>query len=295
MKPSTSPLGWKTLKQRFGAEVLALFHRPLYWGTAFAVSSFSLLLQGLLYLSIQHSNNLPAEALNAAKQSMVWPQSLNSGLEMVAPQALGGLAVLILSTLFVAQEYSWGSLALVISRGVSRPTWLVSKVLALAIGVITLVGIQLAFAAAFGILLSVSHTVTQSGPHTFAVVIFFQNLGAVLYALIPYIMLGVLLAIATRSAAVALGIGLGYTLLIEPLFTSLSGSLLPNWVGQYLLRSVGEALHYTSQVHAQVAFGNSSASKMPATISSETAILLIALYTTLFFAIGMGLLRKQDL
>ncbi len=293
---TTTPFEWASLRRRIGAELLALFRRPLYWGTALAVSGFSVLLQGLLYLSIQHANNLPAEALNAAKQSMAWPQSLSTGLEMIAPQALGGLAVLVLSTLFVAQEYSWGSLALVVSRGTARRTWLLSKILTLAIGIVGLLGIQLVVAGAFGILVTAGNNAIQTEQHTFGVTAFAQNVGAVLYGLLPYAALGILLAVATRSAAVALGIGLGYTLLVEPLLAALSGNLLPKWMGQYLLRALGEALQYTSgEIHAQLAFGSAGASKTPAFISSETAILLIAIYVILFLVAGTALLSRQDL
>ena len=291
-----TPFEWAPLRRRIEAELLALFRRPLYWGTALAVSGFSVLLQGLLYLSIQHANNLPVEALNAAKQSMAWPQSLSTGLEMIAPQALGGLAVLVLSTLFVAQEYSWGSLALVVSRGTARLTWLLSKGVALVIGIIGLLGIQLAVAGVFGILVTAGNSASQARQHAFGIAAFAQNAVVVLYGLIPYAALGVLLAVATRSAAVALGIGLGYTLLVEPLLAALSGNLLPKWMGQYLLRTLGEALEYTpGKVHAQLAFGSTSASKTPPLISSETAILLIAIYVILFLVAGTALLSRQDL
>jgi ABC-type transport system involved in multi-copper enzyme maturation permease subunit len=102
------------------------------------------------------------------------------------------------------------------------------------------------------------------------------------YTLLPYAAFAFLLAIASRSTVVAIGVSLAYTLLVEDVLMQLLGLVGGTWatIGQYLPAGLGNSLASINQAEG---------------VSMETAVIGIALYTLLFVGLAVLAFQRQDL
>jgi hypothetical protein len=102
------------------------------------------------------------------------------------------------------------------------------------------------------------------------------------YTLLPYAALTFLLAVASRSTVVAVGVSLAYTLLVEDVLIQLLGLVGGTWakMGQYLPAGLGSSLASINQAEG---------------VNMATAVTGIALYTLLFVGLAVLAFRRQDL
>jgi ABC-type transport system involved in multi-copper enzyme maturation permease subunit len=114
------------------------------------------------------------------------------------------------------------------------------------------------------------------------------------YALFPQISLAMLLGILTRSTAWSLGIGIGYTLLIEGpvvrIFTMLVGGW-PAEIVQWLPGALANAIMNVNQT-MQLSSAIEGGIQYPAMIP---AIIGVGIYTLIFFGLATIEFNNQDL
>lgn len=284
--------------QLFVIENRKLIKRPMLWIELGALAVIVTMLFCLLYVAIRQSaTQQTPETMAAIKASLSWPQGLQQALGMVAGNGLGGLLVIILVGAVTAQEYTWRTLHLMVSRGVPRTTLLSAKFAATLMPALLIVLVALFSGGLVTGLLSLN----LNGSLHADQVHWGQLLLAVLrntYTLLPYAGLAFMLAIASHSVAATIGIALAYALLIEGILVSLvlqfGGAVSKVLV--YLPSSLATGLLRLNQVSLSIGINtdNSMMPKMP-WLEPVPAAIGIAVWALIFFAVALLIFRRQDL
>ena len=173
-----------------------------------------------------------------SRKSFILPNSLVRSLGFA--HTIGAMLVLILASLAIGVEYSWGTLRGVLTKGIRRWQFLEAKtlllVLTVAVGllILSLTVVVSSLVAA----LMTQHEgggLADSGEWRTAAVMF----GKMVYALTPYVILALFLSVLTASPSIGVALSLAYHLaeiflmntLLES-FGSVSGFLLgPSVIG----------------------------------------------------------------
>ncbi|MFP4438214.1 MAG: hypothetical protein ACLFVO_13275 [Chloroflexaceae bacterium] len=265
------------------AEQVKLLRRPLLWITLGILGGL------ILFLMIGIFTFGGAGELTA----FLWPYSLVTLLSIAAQPLFGGVVVVVLAGFVIAQGYTWRTLHLWLSHGVSRPVWLNATFSALLLPLLLLVVTPLLL----GGIATAFFTYQLEGALAWNQVNWgYLLLGVLLtaYALLPYATLTGLLAVAGRSPAAALGGGIAF-LFVENILAeilSFAGDIGAR-IMQFLPWMLGNGLLQFNQaaVDLQVA----AAEDALQLLNPGPAMLGIAAYTLLFAGLTLWLFRRQDL
>ncbi len=221
---------------------------------------------------------------------LTWPQALLTAVQFAGASGFGGMLVIILAGAVTAQEYSWRTLQLWLSRGAGRGTLLGAKFAALLLPIALFVLVPVVIVAPLTALFTVQiRGSLDAGTVNFGLVLLAMLRAG--YTLLPYAALAFMLAVVTRSTVAAIGAGLGYSLLVEgmllqimTLFSGVAGELwkyLPAGLVNGLLaaNSTGEAL------------GKSALQPLDPVASA----IGLGVYTLAFLGIALVAFRRQDL
>lgn len=276
----------------FVVENQKLFKRAIVWVElaliAIGVTAINLLM--FTITQVEADNPMIAQL----EQTLVWPAGLTQSIGLAAGPSLGGILMVVLVGAATAQEYTWRTLQLWLSRGTPRALFLSAKFMALLLPALLLVVTPL---VAGGLITAVFSQILL-GEIPFSAVVWGDVITLTLataYSLLPYAGLAFLLAIATRSTMVAIGGGLAYTLLLEGLAVQLLAFAGGGWaeIGKYTpaglaqsLLNIGSAM--TVEVDGQMAPAIQYLDPGPAAIG-------VALYTLVFVALSILIFRRQDL
>src|SRR5215204_5125156 len=124
----------------------------------------------------------------------------------------GGALALMLGVLAVGSEYGWGTLKTTFTQRPGRLHVFAAKLLALGVVLVPFVLLPFAAAALSSGLIAWREDAAMSWPSALDLV---QAMGAGWLVLAVWTLLGVLLAVLTRGTALAIGIGVLYTLVLE--------------------------------------------------------------------------------
>jgi ABC-type transport system involved in multi-copper enzyme maturation permease subunit len=277
-----------------------LYRRSVLWVEMALVGVLVLALFGML--AVMHLTGLLGSAPAELQTVLTWPGSLLLSLNMSASSGLGGLLVVVLVGVVVAQEYQWQTYSLWLRQGVGRPTVLVAKMVTLlgAILLLTLTPLLV------GGLASAVVTPLITGTLRLEDVVFGEVALSVLrtaYSLLPFMALTCLIAVRTRNMAASIGIGIGYTILVEEVFAQIMMLVggLPAKVAMYLPGQMAAALsNLNSEIMAVTASITSEAGEemlalIPQYVPLEVAVVGVAVYTVLFLGLAARMFLKQDL
>jgi ABC-type transport system involved in multi-copper enzyme maturation permease subunit len=256
-----------------------------------ALAVAALYIIAFVVLSGGSTGQMPPQSL---EDSLTWPTGLTGALSVAAGPNLGGILMIVLVGALVAQEYTWSTLQLWLSRGVPRPVFLGAKFASLLVPAILLV----LTALLVGGLISAVFSVHLLGELPFDQVDWGQLAREALqicYSLLPYAALTFFLAVISRSTVVSIGGGLAYTLLFEGIFLQLIGSLggILGDIGRYLPGGLARGLLATD-AGITVEIGDGSAAAMTY-LEPGIAAIGIALYVLAFFSLSWLIFRRQDL
>ncbi len=274
-----------------------ILRRAMFW---IELALLALLVAGLyaclyavfqLKLSDTGGQAMPPEAVAQLKESLVWPTALLNALGFAGGTGLGNLLVIVLVGAVTAQEYTWRTMPLWLSHGVSRTALLGAKFGALLLPTLLIVCTPLvasgALTALFSWQLDGSLHLNQLNPGHLAL----STLRTAL-TLLPYAALAFLLAVATRSTVAAVGGGVAYALIIEGLLSQIL-ALVGGGAAQvvhYLPNGLSAALLTLNQANMTAGLKVSASG-----ISPEVAALGLVLYTLLFCSLAVVIFRRQDL
>lgn len=277
-------------------EARKLFGRMLVWMEIGILAFLVVILHVVIIVTLQRpdASQVPPAVREALRQMLYWPQALNNALVLANGGQLGGMFVVVLVAAFVGQEYTWHAVHLWLSRGVPRARYLLAKFAAvsLALGLLVLTAL-VAGAAVTGV-----YTYTSQGALPLAeidLLILARNIVYMLITLLPYAALALLLAVVSRSATVAIGVGLGYTLVVENMLVELltlvsSGAArVARYTPTMLAKSLGQAASTSTQV--QVGVQTPSAISL---VEPTWAAALLCLYALVLTALAVWWFRRQD-
>jgi ABC-2 type transport system permease protein len=274
------------------AELTRLGRWPATWvliGTWLLLNlTFGYLFNYLSYRS--GDGSFAAEATGAALLDQMMPDNVPVTMVQGMPM-FGGALVLILGALAVGSGYGWGTWKTVFTAGPRRRTVLAGTFGALGILLAGLVAVTFAvdMAAALAVAAAESQAVVWPTLATVA-----QGLGAALLIGGMWLAAGVLLGTLARGPALAVGLGLVWSLVVENLLRGVAGLLGP-------LETVTDVLPGTAAGSLAGALGAVTQADPNGTpgvttvISGTAAALLLGAYLVVFLAASVGLTTRRDI
>jgi ABC-type transport system involved in multi-copper enzyme maturation permease subunit len=202
--------------------------------------------------------------------------------------------MIVLVGAVVAQEYTWGTLQLWLSRGIPRPLLMVAKFAALLLPASLIVltalvtGGLISGAISLHFLGSIPFSQVEWGQLGWSILVY-------TYSLLPYAALTFFLAVASRSTVVSIGGGLAYALLLEGIGLQLIGALGGIWgeIGRYLPGGLARGmLSLNSGIIVEV--GGEAVERIQF-LNPTAAAIGIALYVLIFVTGAILVFRRQDL
>ncbi len=285
-----------SLAQLARIEARKLFGRMLVWTEIGILAFLVVIVHVALIVTLQNPDpgQIPPAAREALRHMFYWPQALNNALTLANGGELGGMFVVVLVAAFVAQEYTWHTVHLWLSRGVPRARYLLAKFAAVfpALGLLVLTAL-VAGAAITGV-----YTYTSQGALPLAeidLLTLARNMVYMLITLLPYAALALLLAVVSRSTTVTIGIGLGYTLVVENMLVELLTLVSPGAarVARYTPTMLAKSLAQAASTSAQVQVGLQTPSAI-SLVEPTWAAALLCLYAVGLTALAVWWFRRQD-
>lgn len=266
------------------------FRRRLLWVEYAILAILVIAIYYFLFVSVQRVPDgvtITDEDLGKIPLLITWPGALAFSLRF----ALGSNMLLIIFVGAVtASEYSWRTYQLWLSRGVSRTTLLAAKFCSFTLPILGVVLVALLFGGLISAIFSVqiNGQVTTGQLELWQLGIDILRAG---YALLPYVAMTFLIAIASRSAVVAIGAVTAFGLLLENTLAQFI-MLLPGRLGQlakYLPASLAENLLVFNWVDSSLL------DEFRAGVLTPTeAAVAIAIWTLFLFSLALWIFRRQD-
>ncbi len=276
-----------------------ILKRRMLWIELGILSALIILLYTITYATLQTRNqeSMDLETRQAILMIITWPSALINSLSFGGGNSLGGLLAIVLVGTATAQEYTWRTMHLWLSRGLPRPMLMGAKFVALLVPIGLFVVTPLVIGGGLTAIftLQIDKSLPFGQIHLWNLV---MSVVRTAYTLLPYAALTFMLAIVTRSTAAAIGVSLAYTLLVEgvagTIFTLLGGIwreivvYLPGSLAAGLLKLNASA--FSVQV---VSSGNTSETiKRLAPVPSAIGL---AVWTIIFLGLAVLAFRRQDL
>lgn len=273
----------------FRSEWLRLTRRPAAWVLALALLAILLTVSyALVWIIFTFPpRTLPPGTTPAELKRIVYPASwLRTVLGDTT--GLGGAIALILGVIVAGSEYTWGTVKTMVTQGPGRLRVLAGKALALELAIAVLAVALLAAGAAASALLVTIDGKASSWPDGLEVL---KALGTAWLVMSMYAGLGFTLAVLFRQAALAVGIGLVYMLVVESLVLNLLGSF-------EAFRSIVSAFPGSNASALIASFPSpvrtGAAARAPG-VDALQATLVLAAYTVLFGAVAGLVFRRRDI
>lgn len=234
---------------------------------------------------------LPTAERAELMQLVTWPDSLTKLLNIVGGSGLGPLLIIIFIGAVTAQEYTWRTFHLWLSRGTPRPVLMVAKFTSLLVPILVIVLTTLITGAVITAIFSFMINGTLNADQVNLAQLLL-SVARTMFTLIPYAGLTFFLAVASRSTVVAIGGSLAYALLFEDILMQVLG-LLGETMGQlsqFLPASLANRLmlinHTTIGVESIQPIGS---------LTPLVASLGIIAWTVFFLGLSLIIFQRQDL
>jgi ABC-type transport system involved in multi-copper enzyme maturation permease subunit len=284
------------LGNAFRMELTKVFRRKMTWVLA---GSLVVLVGGLyiaLYAVAQAALSDPgtsAGTVEEIRRMLCWPEALPGLLGLTGGAGLGGLMLVVLAGAMTAQEYSWRTTHLWLSRGLPRTAYLLAKFASLVVAALLLVLmtvlVALPMTAWFTLQLTGSLSLADLRPAQ-------MGLGILrtAYSILPYAGLAFLVAILTRSTATAIAAGLAYALVLENVLVQFLGLAGGIWaaVARCAPGSLAAAVMETNMRLVEVDVGSGVSTGFP---DPWVAVGGLALYTGALLGLSLWVFRRQNL
>ena len=260
------------------------------------------LLLGLLVLGIllaifmaveenQSSTGMLADERNMLLETLTWPEAWNNVIRLGGWDGLAPFFLIILVGATTAQEYSWRTLQIWLSRGISRPALMLAKLASLLLAglllMLTVLMIGGLTTAVFSSVINGSLNLSQIDlSHLVLSVI------RAVYTVMPYASLTFFLAVASRSTVVAVSGGLAYALLLENLIMSGAGLLGREFSRLALNLPGGLANSLMALNKASLGMGNNTGMTLLPPVHASIGI---AAWILFFLGLSLWVFQRQDL
>ena len=227
------------------------------------------------------------------RQFFVLPDSISNGLAVA--QTVGVILIMILAGSAMGGEYGWGTLRTALIRGIGRWQFLKAKALSvLLLAGLGLLGVCLAVAASSLIGASLisegSVGLAGSGEWSTALTLF----GKTLYAIVPYAILALFLAVLTSSASMGISISLAYYF-VELILVGILTNLF-DWfsnVSDFLLGP--SIVTWMTEPGVQATGGDAALFPLQDLPSQLHAFLVLTAYIAVLGGAALWLFQRKDI
>lgn len=256
---------------------------------AVLVAFFCMIFLGMYAAAGSASHGMSGAGLEALKASLQFPNAFD--MIFSTAQGIGGILLVILAASAVGSEYGWGTVRQMLSKRGIRSHYLGAKIVSLII--IALIGIAISLIVGFALAsfttIQLAGSINWDFMSASYVGELFKMFGWTAFALLVYILLGVLFAVVGRSALVGIAVGLGYYFVERiaiGIFTGAGGWLaeIPNYL-------IGQNINALMP-------GNQPGSPFMATSTLPSllhASVTLAVYCLVFLALSLYLFQKRDI
>lgn len=272
------------------ADLLRLRKWPAVWVTVGAWltmnAMFAYVFNYVTYTSGE--NNFSNEGQSRADLLVtLLPAALPDNLAQGMPM-FGGAIMMVLGAIVAGNGYGWGTWKTVLTQGPSRTSTLVGSLAATTVFVVGVVLATLAtdYLMSLGIALAESQSTALPPLGDTA-----EALGAALLVMEMWALAGYLLGTVARSAAVSVGLGLVWALVIENLLRGVGASL--SWVESFTHVLPGTASG--SLIGQMVGVGGPDPTPgLLDTLSLDRALLTTIAYAVVLPVVTWWLVRRRD-
>lgn len=219
------------------------------------------------------------------------PQSF-AGTVVAGFPFYGGAIALMLGVLALGSEYGWGTLRTLFLQGPGRLRVFGAKLLALGIALVPFVVLVFAAGALSSYAIAQLEGATVSWPSAWLLA---RALAAGWFVLAVWAALGVLLAALSRGTALAIGIGILYTLVIEGLLSAFADQVsLLEPLADFFVRTNAYSLVAGLGVSAEDVAANGPGSFSGPYVDGVQALVVLAAYAAGFLLLSALTLRRRD-
>jgi ABC-2 type transport system permease protein len=282
------------LARMIGAEFLKLRKRQMT-KVLLAVLVTIIAIVNLLLLAISKVNLPPeAEAMGNIQNLLGLPTAIPFVLALIS--SFGLVLAIILTASSVGNEYNWRTIRTALISSESRFKFLFAKLVSLAVFIL----IGMVVGVLTGLIMSL--ITTAIGGYTFDFSFLtgsylwtqFLQFWRTFYIIMPFALLGFLMAIVGRSAMPGISTGIGVVFLesIITTFMSLAGGWIAK-VPDYLLSANVTAITAINDLPRgfRMGMGGSTSDALP---SVPHAFIILGIYSLIFLVLGFYVFRKRD-
>ena len=230
-----------------------------------------------------------------SREIFVLPSSLANGLGFIQSIAVFALTIMAVSSMGV--EYGWGTLRTALTRGTGRWQFLGAKALSLVfMAVAGLLFLSLALVVssllAAWLTLGDGRGLADFGEWSSVGIVF----GKLVYALLPYIVLGLFFSVLTSSSGPAISLGMGY-IVVELILVGVLSNLF-DWFGTVSDYMLGpNVAAWMVDEGARVTVGDatligSAGAGLPSPLHG---FLVVTAYIVILFALTLRLFHHKDI
>ena len=280
------------LGRMMGAEFLKLRKRQMTW-VLLSILVGIIVLVNLLLLAISKVKT-PGTGLGAGNIAALL------GLQSAVPfsfsmmASFGTVLAIILTASSMGGEYNWKTIRPALVSSESRFKFIVAKLVSL--GILILIGMLIAVIAGF--IMGLITTGLGGNAYSFSfltgsyVWMQFLQYWRTFYVIMPFALLGFMMAIVGRSAmpGIATGIGVVFLEAIITTFMTAAGGWIAK-VPAYLLNANVTAITALNKLPGRFGGGGGTDTTMP---SLTHAFVILGLYSVIFLVFSFYLFRKRD-
>jgi ABC-2 type transport system permease protein len=243
------------------------------------------------YLSPYLTYRNGAEGQAPAPLTPLLPESLTENLLGGFP-FFGGVIALMLGVLAVGSEYGWNTLKTLLTQRAGRLWMFAAKLLALAAVLLPFVAAMFAAGAVASFAIARAEGAAVAWPSAWELL---RAVGAGWLILAAWAALGVLLAVLSRGTALAVGVGILYTFVVEGLLSALASQVSQlDGLVEYFIRANAYSLVIALGVPTGSLTDNGPGSFFGPTVGGGQALAVLAAYAAAFLVVAALVLRRRD-
>jgi len=276
--------------REFAGELYKTVRRPAVWVCVFVLLAIAVTIgYALPWLAETFSKSvqgLPPGTTLADFKVTLYPQNF---VINTLGNPLGGVLALIIGVLMQGSEYGWGTVKMLYTQRAGRLAMLFGKLGALAVMVVIMVIALFAVDAASSVAAALLDGKTIEFPAATQII---KGMGAMALIFAMWAAFGFVLATLFRQSAMAIGLGLAYTLVVEGLIFGFGASLL-SWI-----KNVQQWFPIANTGYLADSFGSVKIRGIPSApppfADATHAVLVLTTYLVAFVVISAVLLRRRD-
>ncbi len=271
----------------FKAELIKLYKRPAIWVLALVTivsTLFWLLIYWIIKITPQEAQTTQG---NVVFTQMISPENV-LGLALTSISGFGGAVALILGAMTVGGEYGWNTWKTVLTQKPTRSQVFFGKLLGTASVVALYTLISIATAYLDSLVVMQIEGIKANWPSIAELI---RAIGAGLLIMGAWTSIGIFLATLFKGTALAVGLGLIYSLALETIMQLVAQSV--SQIREFVKILIGINASQVSSTFGQQLADNSAPGSV-LSVSTERAVITLILYVVILGGLSVILFRRQE-